>query len=110
MQRVERRFRAQRIKKLSVFEAAKSALSTRSRSRHKTLLDRFQYPLAGAGSVYEKMADRVRECGGQIHLQTPVERILHEGFNVRGIELQGGREEHFDTWFPLCRLRTWFAD
>ena len=100
-------FAAQRIKKLSVLEAVKSAFSPRSRRRHKTLVDRFPYPLGGTGSVYEKMADRLRDHGGQVHLQCPVHRILHEDFEVQGIELQNGGAEYFDhvvSTMPLTDL------
>ena len=100
-------FAAQRIKRLSVFEAVKSALSLKSRKRHKTLVERFQYPLRGAGAVYESMADRVCDHGGRIHLECPVERILHGGFDVRGVKLRDGREEHFDhvvSTMPLTDL------
>ncbi|MFV1966752.1 MAG: FAD-dependent oxidoreductase, partial [Pirellulaceae bacterium] len=106
-------FAAQRIKKLSLPEAVKNALSPWEGRRHKTLLDRFPYPLGGAGSVYERMADRLRDYGGQIHLQCPVRRILHEEFDVQGIELQSGRVETFDhvvSTMPLTDLVRGLAD
>jgi protoporphyrinogen oxidase len=100
-------FASQRIKKLSFSEAAKSALSPQRGTRHTSLVDRFAYPLGGTGSVYEKMADRLRDCGGQVHLQCPVRRVVHEGFDIRGVELQNGRVEHFDhviSTMPLTNL------
>jgi protoporphyrinogen oxidase len=100
-------FAAQRIRKLSLPEAVKSALSPRRARRHKTLVDRFPYPLGGTGSVYEKMADRLRAYGGRIHLQCPVRRILHKGFEVQGVELLNGRAERFDhvvSSMPLTDL------
>lgn len=100
-------FAAQRIKKLSFIEAVRSALSPQRGTRHKTLVDRFAYPLGGTGSVYERMADRLRDSGGELHLQCPVQRILHDAFDVRGIELQSGRSEYFDhvvSTMPLTNL------
>jgi protoporphyrinogen oxidase len=100
-------FAAQRIKKLSLAEAIKCSLSPRRGRQHKTLVDCFPYPLGGTGSVYEKMADRLRAHDGQIHLQCPVRRILHKGFDVQGIELQNGRTEYFDhvvSTMPLTDL------
>ena len=44
-------FAAQRIKKLSLFEAIKSAF-IKSGKKHKTLVDEFAYPLMGGGVVY----------------------------------------------------------
>src|SRR5574342_208295 len=57
-------FAAQRIRKLSLFEAARNSLSRKGSTRHVTLIDRFAYPLRGTGSVYEMMTDGVRHLGG----------------------------------------------
>jgi protoporphyrinogen oxidase len=65
-------FAAQRIKKLSLFEAAKAALFGGGGSKHKTLVDRFAYPTGGTGMVYQRMVDSVAKRGGQVHLRTPV--------------------------------------
>ena len=100
-------FAAQRIKKFSLPEAVKSGLSPQRGRRHQTLVDRFAYPLAGTGSVYEKMVGRLREYGGQVHLRCPIRRIIHEDVNVRGLELQSGRVEYFDhvvSTMPLTNL------
>src|SRR5205823_574314 len=67
-------FAAQRIRKFSLGEAVASALFPRRAARHKTLVDRFAYPLKGTGSVYAKMADQVRSLGGEIRLGSPVRR------------------------------------
>ena len=100
-------FAAQRIKSLSFSETARSAMSPQRGKRHKTLVERFAYPLGGTGSVYENMADRLRDCGGEVHLQCPVKKVLHEDADVRGIELQSGRVEYFDhvvSTMPLTNL------
>ena len=106
-------FAAQRIKKLSLPEAVKSALSPRSRSG--TRLWSIAFPIRWAELVRctKKMADRLRDYGGQIHLQCPVRRILHEDFDVQGIELQSGRVEYFDhvvSTMPLTNLVRGLAD
>jgi protoporphyrinogen oxidase len=88
-------FAAQRIKKFSLGEAVKSVLGT-AKVRHKTLVDRFAYPLRGTGMVYEQMAQRVRQWGGRIHLREPVRRVLHEGRQVHGLEFADGRRADFD--------------
>jgi protoporphyrinogen oxidase len=89
-------FAAQRIKKLSLFEAVKNALLGGRGNKHKTLVDTFAYPTGGTGMVYERMAERVRASGGRVHLQRPVERVLTEGGAVTGIELPGGEVLSFD--------------
>jgi len=47
-------FAAQRIKRLSLYEAVKNALLKSKKTKHKTLVDQFAYPMGGTGSVYEK--------------------------------------------------------
>jgi protoporphyrinogen oxidase len=99
-------FATQRIKKFSMGEAIKSALGI-GRGAHKTLVDRFAYPTGGTGMVYERMAQFVREHGGQVHLGSPVRRVLHDGRRVRGLQLADGRMGTFDhvvSTMPLTLL------
>jgi protoporphyrinogen oxidase len=99
-------FAAQRIKKFSLGQAVQAAFGF-GKSRHKTLVDQFAYPVGGTGMVYERMAQRVRELGGQIHLKQPVSRIVHDKRRVGGLELADGRVEAFDevvSTMPLTLL------
>lgn len=68
-------FAAQRIKKLSLYEAIKSALFKSGGKKHKTLVDEFAYPHKGAGAVYDLMAKKICALGGQIHLNTAVHSV-----------------------------------
>ncbi len=100
-------FASQRIKKFSLGEAVKSVLSPRSRGRHKTLVDRFAYPLGGTGAVYERMAEQVEALGGRVQLRSPVSRVLHAGQAVSGVELADGSHEaadHVISTMPLTLL------
>ena len=67
-------FASQRIKKLSMFEAIKSAILKKT-SKHKTLVDEFAYPKKGSGEVYEKMAEKIKINGGLIYLNTSVKSV-----------------------------------
>lgn len=99
-------FAAQRIKKFSLGEAIKSALGI-GKGNHKTLVDQFAFPLEGTGIVYQRMADYVREQGCQVHLRTPVRRVLHENKKVHGVELVDGTQKSFDaviSTMPLTLL------
>ncbi len=99
-------FAAQRIKKLSLLEAAKNALGA-GRTTHATLVDRFAYPLEGAGSVYAGMADAVRRRGGRIHFNAPVRHAVREGGRVVGVALESGevrRVDHVVSTMPLTLL------
>ncbi len=99
-------FAAQRIKKFSLGEAVKAALGL-GRNRHKTLVDQFAYPTGGTGMIYERMASRIQEMGGHVHLDCPVRRIAHEDRQVNGIELADGTVFPFDhviSTMPLTLL------
>lgn len=100
-------FAAQRIKKFSLAEAVAGALWPSRQARHQTLVSRFAYPWEGTGSVYETMAERVRQLGGHVHLEAPVRRVLCRDRQVTGVELVDGRIEpadHVISTMPLTLL------
>lgn len=84
-------FAAQRIKGFSLGSAIASALRPSSGRRHKTLADRFAYPLGGSGTPYNNMVDAVVREGGSVRLNTAVRRvILGEDGAAQGVELADG--------------------
>jgi protoporphyrinogen oxidase len=99
--RIDADWAAQRIKKLSLYEAVKSALLGDRSKKHKTLADAFAYPRNGTGSVYEKMAERVRAGGGVVALSTPVAEVLTEengdGRRAVGVRLADGSVDRGDA-------------
>ncbi|MBA3900076.1 MAG: FAD-dependent oxidoreductase [Bacteroidetes bacterium] len=100
-------FAAQRIKKLSLFEAIKSAMFGGGGSKHKTLVDQFAYPHQGTGVVYERMADFVKKQGGNVFLDTPAHRILTKNGKAYAIELNDGKVEEYDhiiSSMPLTQM------
>lgn len=100
-------FAAQRIKKLSLGEAIKSAIKGNKGNKHKTLVDTFAYPHGGSGVVYERMAERVRNSGGDIYCETPVKRVCVENGKAVGVELMNGEFRSYDrivSTMPLTRM------
>ena len=89
-------FASQRIKKLSLYEAIKSAIFKNKASKHKTLVDEFAYPYGGAGSFYELMAEKIVNLGGKIHLNLPV-KSLDIDISEKTIELAlvGNEDKNF---------------
>ncbi|MCC6698284.1 MAG: FAD-dependent oxidoreductase [Candidatus Hydrogenedentes bacterium] len=91
-------FAAQRIKKLNLLEALKNALQEpKSSTQHQTLVDQFAYPLQGTGMVYQRMGERVENCGGRVFLQTPVQRVLTKDGRACEIELSTGETRSYDS-------------
>jgi len=89
-------FAAQRIKKLSLFEAVKNAFLESKSNKHRTLVDQFAYPTGGSGSVYEKMAQHIELGGNNVFLNTPVYRVLTKNQKATGIELMDGTVKEYD--------------
>lgn len=77
-------FASQRIKKLSMTEVIVNALKLK-KNQHKTLVDRFAYPVEGTGMVYRKMAEFIEAKGGKIWYNTPVSRVVVENGKATGI-------------------------
>jgi protoporphyrinogen oxidase len=80
---------AQRIRGLSFFSAARAAFFGNRGNRVKSLISEFNYPRYGPGQMWEAMADAIREQGGEVRLQAPVERIELAGLRVMEVEAGG---------------------
>src|ERR687889_1469160 len=65
---------AQRIKGLSFFSAAKAAFFG-NKDNIKSLISEFHYPRFGPGQMWETMTDDIRRLGGQVLMETPVEKL-----------------------------------
>lgn len=101
-------FASQRIKKLSLSEAIKNALIKNSNNKHRTLVEQFAYPCLGTGAVYERMASYVQKNKGQIHYQTPIEKIIFNNGKACSLAFADGRIEgtydHIISTMPLSLL------
>ncbi len=92
---------SQRVKGLSILAVLKDMLSKIFRSpewraAHKetSLIESFYYPKFGPGQLWELVADRVREMGGTISMQTSAVGIRTSGGRVTGVEtLCDGKRE-----------------
>ncbi len=80
---------AQRIKGLSLRTAAKDALLGGRGSGVKSLIREFHYPRFGPGQMWEEMAERIEELGGDVVTGAAVERIHVEGGTVVAVEAGG---------------------
>lgn len=102
-------FAAQRIKKLSLWEAIKNAVKGGKGNKHKTLVDQFAYPLGGTGMVYERMQKFVNEHNGKVYVNTPVKRVIAENGKVTALELDNGEIKNYDhiiSSMPISLLVT----
>jgi len=90
--KIDADFAAQRIKKLSLWEALKGAIFGNKENKHKTLVDHFAYPNNGTGMLYDRIAEQFQMAGGELRLESPVKKVLQnpEG-TVIGVELVNGQ-------------------
>jgi protoporphyrinogen oxidase len=92
---------AQRIKGLSFFSAAKSAFFGNKGDKIKTLISEFNYPRYGPGQMWETMTDDIQRLGGQVLLNTSVEKLVVEDGRVRKV-IAGGKE--YDANYVISSL------
>lgn len=96
-------FAAQRIKKFSLGGAVLNAVGL-GRVKHKTLVDQFSHPIGGTGMVYDRMAARVREKGGAVHLSTPVSGVTSDGAGIRFPDGSVREFDHVVSTMPLTLM------
>ncbi|WP_066756924.1 FAD-dependent oxidoreductase [Crocinitomix algicola] len=100
-------FAAQRIKKLSLYEALKNALFSSQNPKHKTLVDQFAYPIEGTGMVYERMKSSIENANNKVYLNCPVKSVITANNKANRIELNNGETLEFDhivSTMPITHL------
>ncbi len=102
---------AQRIKGLSLSSAVRAAVFGDKRKKIKTLIEEFDYPRYGPGQMYETMAKKIQEYGGQVLLGREVRKMHREGPKILSVEVQDeqGQTEriegsHFLSSLPISQL------
>jgi protoporphyrinogen oxidase len=87
-------FAQQRIKKFSLGEAIISAFKV-NKTKHKTLVDQFAYPLGGNGQVYDNMLKIFEANGGQMNFNSNILEISLTERNTYLLKTDN-RHEEFD--------------
>ena len=95
---------AQRIKGLSFFSAAKAAFFGNKDDEIKSLISEFNYPRYGPGQMWETMTDDIKRLGGEIHMNTPVEKLHVENGKVTKV-VAGGKEYESNQVISSLPLR-----
>jgi protoporphyrinogen oxidase len=89
---------AQRIRNLSFFSAARAAVAGNGTNGEiRSLITQFHYPRLGPGQMWETMAERIAERGGELRLDTPVERLELGERRVEAVHAGGERIECEDV-------------
>jgi protoporphyrinogen oxidase len=104
---------SQRVRELSVSAVLKEALFKRLNPGYRTsqtsLIETFAYPKKGPGQLWERVADRIAEKGGHIHLNTKVIKVSVSDGRIRGVTIMGAdgvqREMACDTLFSSMPVK-----
>ncbi|HZC01412.1 MAG TPA: FAD-dependent oxidoreductase, partial [Gammaproteobacteria bacterium] len=86
---------AQRIKGLDITQVLKNAVFGDPQQEIKTLVDRFDYPLLGAGQMYEAMMDTVVSRGGTVMLNSRVTAFHRQDHDIAAIAVTDGEGQTF---------------
>ncbi len=82
---------AQRIKGVSIMKAVKHAAMTLLHLKQKkvetSLIEQFLYPTKGPGFMWETVATKVVEMGGDIHMGATVTTVMCEGKRAVAVEV-----------------------
>lgn len=81
----------QRIKNLNLLEAIKNAILP-GKSKAKSLVEEFEYPVHGAGMMYEKMREFAEQAGSKINSGSKIVKIHHSGKTITAIDVEDGGE------------------
>lgn len=105
---------AQRIKGMNLFTTIVDALTpSKKNKKAKSLVEEFDYPIYGAGMMYEKMAEKICDNGGEFSFDTTVKRINLKDNKVVSIIVEDKDKESelpIQTVFssiPLTHLIKW---
>ncbi len=104
---------AQRVKGLSITKTllhfAKKAMNARNgradvaqKDTETSLIEKFLYPKYGPGQMWETVAQKVLEMGGEIHTQFDVRGLRCEGnriVGVTGVDAQGNERDFSGDYF-----------
>lgn len=93
---------AQRVKGLSLLGVIKNCLLKPFIKKEKvetSLIEEFLYPKKGPGQLYEAMADKITQMGGQIVLNNSVKEILFDGDKICAVKSvdKDGKESIFES-------------
>lgn len=102
---------AQRIKGLDIVKVLKDSLLGGSRGTVKTLVDRFDYPVRGAGQMYEVMTEQTAGAGVEYLLGARVVSVNRANDRIVSVDVRTGggqpvriQANHFFSSLPMTHF------
>jgi protoporphyrinogen oxidase len=78
---------SQRIRGLDALQLIKSFFAGKQKSRPRTLVEQFEYPVLGSGQMYEAMSDRILSQGAHLMLDSKVVGFNHKDNAIKSINV-----------------------
>lgn len=102
---------SQRIKGLDIIQVIKNSFQSSSNNKPKTLVDQFDYPVLGAGQMYETWLEQAVEKGAKASLSTTIKKINVQDNAIQSIQCvdENGEEmiiraQQFISSIPLTHF------
>ena len=76
---------SQRVKGISVFALLKNMLNI-NKEKETSLIEEFMYPKYGPGQMWDEVAQKITDMGGEIYLNCKVEKIIKENNRISRLE------------------------
>ena len=101
---------AQRVKGLSLSRAVMNVITKPFRAKDKvetSLIEQYFYPKKGPGQLWEFLADDIRKMGGEIIMNSCVEKIKlsNDGDRVESVTTSDGREFSADVFMSTMPIK-----
>ena len=94
----------QRIKGLSLVKAVLNALHL-TKKKETTLIEEFSYPKYGCGQLWNLMAGKIQELGGEIHYNSEVIGICNDERKIYSVKIkENGQEKYIDADYFLSSM------
>ncbi len=91
--RIGAEWAAQRIRNLDLKGVLYNALF-KGATKAKTLVEEFDYPILGAGSMYERLWERLPPGSGTLALENEVKMVFHRDGRITGVLLEDRDGSH----------------
>lgn len=98
---------AQRVKGLSLFGVLKNCVLKpfKNKNTETSLIEEFYYPKFGPGQLYEFMADRIKQMGGEIYLNSEVRTIKFGNGKIVSLTDNNGNVWECDAVFSSMPVK-----